>query len=81
MNMTVKLFAQAKDLAGSETIELQAEKETTVGRLRELLMEQYPALSNLIPHLLIAVDMNYVSDTFLIPPEAEVACFPPVSGG
>ncbi len=81
MKQTVKLFAQAKDLAGSESIEIQTEEQTTVARFRELLSEQYPSLQAIVPHLLIAIDMNYVSDDFLINPESEIACFPPVSGG
>ena len=81
MKQTVKLFAQAKDLAGSESIEIQTEEQTTVARFRELLSEQYPSLQAIAPHLLIAVDMSYVSDSFLINQDSEIACFPPVSGG
>lgn len=81
MKQTVRMFARAKDLAGSDSVEIETEDELTVARLKTLLAEQYPELEPMIPHLLIAVDMNYVSDSDIITENSEIACFPPVSGG
>ena len=81
MRLNVRLFARARDLAGSDTVELDLPDATRVGDLRLALAERYPALRPLARHLLIAVGTDYATETTPLDPKAEVACFPPVSGG
>ena len=81
MTVKVLLFAQARDLAGSETVEIELSDGATVADLRQTLVEKHPALERIAPSLLIAVNNDYAEDATEVPTGAEVACFPPVSGG
>jgi molybdopterin converting factor subunit 1 len=81
MKVNVKLFAAARQMAGSESICLELPDRSTVGSLREALGEQLPDLRALLRHAMFAVNAEYVSSEAQIPPDAEVACIPPVSGG
>lgn len=81
MNVEVRLFARAKELAGSPVIELSVLEGTTVGDLRSRLAAHFPALSGLLPHCMFAIDMEYATDAAPVPNGAKLACIPPVSGG
>lgn len=81
MKLAVKLFARARDLAGSSLIELEVPDLATVADLRTALTSTYPALAPLAPILLIAVGTDYASDQVKLTATSDVACFPPVSGG
>lgn len=81
MNVTVKLFARARDLAGPETVALELPEGACVADLRTALCERCPALQPLAANLLVAMGNDYADDQMVIDPEAELACFPPVSGG
>jgi molybdopterin converting factor subunit 1 len=77
----VQLFAVAKQLAGRETIEISLADHATVADLRRALAAAVPELADSLPRMLFAVNQEYARDTTPIPPDAEVACIPPVSGG
>lgn len=79
--MTVRLFAAARDAAGADAISLPLSAGATVGDLRQALYQAVPALDRWRGSLWIAVNNDYAADTAVIPLGAEVACFPPVSGG
>lgn len=81
MQIIVKLFARAKDLAGTGTLVLEVPDTGTVGHARAALAHQCPALVPLMPVLFIALDGNYASDNTQLTDASELACFPPVSGG
>jgi molybdopterin synthase sulfur carrier subunit len=81
MTITVHLFARARDLAGSGRIELELPAAACVADLKKSLAGRYPQVSPLVPKLLVAVGMEYADDWTVLTPGAEVACFPPVSGG
>jgi molybdopterin converting factor subunit 1 len=81
MNVTVKLFARVRDLAGTDRVELQLPDAGRVRDVRESLTGRFPQLAALAPCLLVAVGNDYGQDDTLVPPGADVACFPPVSGG
>lgn len=81
MRITVQLFAQARDLAGAPRIELELGITATIGDLRAALVGARPPLATIARTLLVAVNGEYAADTTSVPEGAEVACFPPVSGG
>jgi sulfur-carrier protein len=81
VNIQLKLFAAARDLAGRETIELLLPPDATVAELRRELTARVPKLAALAPHLMFAINQEYAADAATIPTGAEVACIPPVSGG
>lgn len=81
MNVRLQLFAVVRQLAGRDAVELALPAEATVGQLRRELVARLPQLAHLVPHLVFAVDSQYADDGARIPPGADVACIPPVSGG
>lgn len=81
MEVTVKLFARARDLAGAEEVTLTLPPQATVGDLRRSLSDSTPSLEPIAAHLLVAIGNDYADDSTPIPVDAVVACFPPVSGG
>lgn len=81
MNVRVKMFAVARQLAGCEVATVQLPPDATVANLRAALVESYPDLANVSQHLVFAVNANYANDDLQIPENGEIACIPPVSGG
>lgn len=81
MMVRLRLFAAARERAGREVVELTVDAPCTVGTLRTALVEQLPALRDLAPHLLFAVDRQYAAEETQIEPDSDLAGFPPVSGG
>lgn len=79
--LTVKLFARARDLAGSDAVRLSLPPGATVADLRAELARQLPPLARLVPHLLVAMGTEYADDETPLNAQQEIACFPPVSGG
>lgn len=79
--LRVKLFAQARQLAGSSEVEIPWTDGECVSKLKSVLTEQHPKLGQLMPRLLVAVNNEYADDERVIDGKDEVACFPPVSGG
>lgn len=81
MRARVQMFARAKELAGNEIVELELPRAATVGDLRRALAVAVPALAPLLPHVMIALNLEYAGDGTKIPQGAALACIPPVSGG
>lgn len=81
MNVTVKLFARARELAGADAVPLELPESACIGDLRSALYDTYPKLRPLSGTLLIAVNNDYARDGDPVRPDCEIACFPPVSGG
>ncbi len=81
MIVQVKLFAAARQAVGQETAEVPLADAASVGDLRRQLVDQWPALAPLGPYLLFAVDQQFADDDLPLAGKAEIACFPPVSGG
>ena len=79
--MTVLLFGVTRDIVGSGSLSIpEADGIQTVGDLKGLLMEHYPALREL-SSLALAVNQTYARDIDLVNETDEIALIPPVSGG
>lgn len=81
MKVSVKLFALARDRAGTDKLDIELPDEASVQQLRGALAASVPTLADLLPHVRFAVNSEYAADSQLIPAAAEVALIPPVSGG
>ena len=81
MKTVVKLFARARDLAGSPALELDLADSATAADLRIALGERVPAMQSILPSLLIAVGNDYAAPTTRVAGRTDLAVFPPVSGG
>ncbi len=81
MNARVRLFAVARQLAGSDSVDVELSDGATVADLRNAIQDQFPELAHVVRHVAFALNTEYAQDDTMIPDEAEIACIPPVSGG
>ena len=77
----VLFFATLRDRAGTKLIELEVPANMTVLALKDKLASDYPSLKESMKTVLVSVNKEYSFDEAAIPQNAEVALFPPVSGG
>lgn len=81
IQLTVLLFAKARDLAGTSTATVEIPDRATVEDLKNSLVDRFPALATISSSLLWAVNHEYVTVDRKLADGETVACFPPVSGG
>lgn len=81
INVRVRLFARARDLAGAAELSLTLADGATAGDLRRRLAADFPALRGLLERSALAVHDEFAADDLPLPGGAEVALLPPVSGG
>ncbi|HTX91137.1 MAG TPA: molybdopterin converting factor subunit 1 [Anaerolineales bacterium] len=77
----ILLFATLRDTLGTRRLQLDLPAEATVAGLKDLLVATYPQLSPSRNSIMVAVNQEYAGDDSPIPSGAEIALFPPVSGG
>ena len=75
------LFATLRERAGTKSMELDVPADLTVLGLKGKLSEEYPNLKESMKSVLITINREYAFDEAVIPQGAEMAMFPPVSGG
>jgi molybdopterin converting factor small subunit len=81
MILTVKLFAAARDMAGTPSIDVELPENATVADLRQTLLDRLPKGRELLSRSLFAMDFAYVTEQTKLRPGVDLACIPPVSGG
>jgi molybdopterin converting factor subunit 1 len=81
LDVTVRLFALARQRAGRAEVSLELPEPATVADLRQALGAAFPDLAPLLPAVRIAVAAEYADDDQEIRPGVELAVIPPVSGG
>lgn len=81
MIVHVRLFARARDLAGTDVLRIELPDGATVADLRRRIAADCPALSSLLERSALAVDNEFAADSLVIAANAEIALLPPVSGG
>jgi molybdopterin synthase catalytic subunit len=79
--VTVLFFATLKDKAGTASAQLELADSATVAELKQELIKHYPALPTAASAMVVAVNKEYAFDNEVVPAGAEIALFPPVSGG
>jgi molybdopterin synthase sulfur carrier subunit len=77
----VLLFAQARQIVGSDSVDLSLADGATVGTLKEELGKQQPEIVELLLRSSIALDQQYATDEDIVVDKMEIAMIPPVSGG
>lgn len=80
-HVNVLFFATLRDKAGVRAVGLDIEPGATIGQLKTVLVEKFPNLNGLMEHCLASINHEYRFDESEIPTDAEIAFFPPVSGG
>ena len=74
-------FATIRDRAGTKSLEIDVPADLTILGLKEKLSADYPDLKDSLKSVLITINREYAFDEAIVPPNAEIALFPPVSGG
>jgi MoaE-MoaD fusion protein len=77
----ILFFATLRERAGVKSLELDIPSDMTVEGLKEKLSNDYPNLKASMHAVLITVNREYAFEETVIPPNAEIGMFPPVSGG
>ncbi len=77
----VLFFATLRDYVGSKSVELDIPLGLTVGGLTDLLVANHPPLEKVKDSMIAAINREYAAIEQVIPEGAEIAFFPPVSGG
>ena len=81
MIVRVLLFGPAADAAAAPHAEVELPAESTVGALRQAVVEAYPKLEPFVRHGRFACNTRYVPDDQRIAPDDEIALIAMVSGG
>ena len=81
IRIKILFFATLRDRAGTRETELEIEDGTTVLDLKTVLTEKYPSAGPTLDTALVSVNKEFAFDSDVIPAGAEIAVFPPVSGG
>jgi len=74
-------FATIRDRAGTKSLEMDIPVDMTIQQLKEKLGTDYPNLKESMKSVLITINREYAFDEAVVPANAEIALFPPVSGG
>ena len=74
-------FATLRQRAGTKEVELEVPEALDVGGLLQRLAGDYPDLRSSLGTVLVSINREYAFEEAVIPLNAEVALFPPVSGG
>jgi len=77
----IYLFATLRDYAGAKTLEMEIPAGMTVAGLKARLVNAYPKLAPVQEAMIAAINREYAADEQILPLDAEIAFFPPVSGG
>ena len=80
-HIKVLFFATIRDRAGTKAIELDIPVDLTIEGLKQKLSMDYPGLKESLKSVLITINREYAFDDAVVPSQAEIALFPPVSGG
>ena len=80
-HIRVLFFATLRDRAGVKSTELEIPPKMTVQGLKDLLVESYPGLQETMDVVVVSINREFAFDENVVPKNAEVAMFPPVSGG
>ena len=74
-------FATLRDRAGTKSMELDIPADLTIQELKAKISNEFPNLKESMSSVLITINREYAFDEAVIPQNAELAMFPPVSGG
>lgn len=79
--ITLLFFAHLKEISGVNQISLALPEGATILDVKNRLLEVYPQFDKVLPTAIFAIDREFAFDEDPVTDGAEVAIFPPVSGG
>jgi molybdopterin synthase catalytic subunit len=81
ITINVLFFGGAKDIAGTNSLEIDLESPATLSDAADAVLTRFPGLRQYGRSLLFALNEEYASADRQIKANDELAVFPPVSGG
>jgi molybdopterin synthase catalytic subunit len=79
--ISVLFFAYLREATNSSRIELVIDDSIRIPDLKRIIASMYPDLETRLSNVLVTINQRFAFDNDEIPDQAEVAMFPPVSGG
>lgn len=83
MKIKLKFFANLRDMAGTDEIDMVLEDDVVVADLMRLIMKKLPALKNVLEtrKIFISVNQEMAHKELALKDGDEVGLLPPFSGG
>jgi molybdopterin converting factor small subunit len=81
IKITVKLFYNLKERAGTDQINLEIPAQSTILDLKLLLIGKYPALESHLNNIMILINQKIALDEDQISEGAQVSFLTPIGGG
>ena len=77
----VLFFATLREKAGVRETTIEFPQGSHISDIKNIVMENYPALGSSMDTIIVALNHEFGFDEDAVPNGAEIAMFPPVSGG
>jgi molybdopterin converting factor subunit 1 len=77
----ILFFATLREKTGTNEITIEFPQGSHISDIKNLVLERFPALSQYIESMIVALNHEFAFDDTLVQNDAEIAIFPPVSGG
>lgn len=81
LQVTVLFFATLRERAGLKKTQMDIPDGTSVDQFKEILVREIPDLNLVMDSTLFSINKEFAFGDEIIPEGAEIALFPPVSGG
>ncbi len=80
--ISIRLYANLKEKAGTNLIEMNIPEGCTVGELKNRMKKAYPPLGPQLANVVVLINKHHIFlDADVIPLHAEVTFLPPIAGG
>jgi len=79
--VTLLFFATLRDITGERRVIKKIPEDMLISGLKEILVDEFPGLKEIMASVIVSLDHEFAFDNSPIPADAEIALFPPVSGG
>jgi MoaE-MoaD fusion protein len=79
--INVKFFATLREIVGAREVIVTLPEDGNVSDLKKYLGDEFPDIRPNLQTSLVSVNREFAFDEDLVPEGAEIAIFPPVSGG
>jgi molybdopterin converting factor subunit 1 len=77
----VLFFATLREKAGTNEISIEFQEGSRISEIKNLILKRFPGLNQYVETMIVALNHEFAFDDDLVPNDAEIAMFPPVSGG
>lgn len=81
MNVRLLLFAHLREIVGSSELHLELKAGSNGIDLLDMLQTDYPDIARHRHYIKLSMNGDYIEKETALADQAEIALFPPVSGG